>query len=78
LYAQTHILPVNLFTTAGSYEVGTVTDLQNMQQVLESRKYDYFNTFYQINQDRDHSSNKEVTFREGIKWVFRQVIQIPT
>lgn len=78
LHAETHILPVNLYMTVGSMEGFMVTDFERMQQVLERRNYDYFNASYPINQDKDHGTNKEVTFREGIQWVFQQEIQIPT
>lgn len=78
LYENTHILPVNLYMTVGSYEGSMVTDLEKMQQVLERRNYEYFNALYLINPGKDHSTNKAETFREGLKWVFRQQIQIPT
>ena len=78
LYENTHILPVNLYMTVGSYEGSMVTDLEKMQQVLERRNYEYFNPLYLINEGKDHSTNKAETFREGLRWVFRQQIQIPT
>jgi hypothetical protein len=77
LFAQTQILPVNLFMTVGSLEGTMVTDLIRMQQLLKSRQYEYFNITYRINENEDHSTNKELTFREGIQWVFQQEVQIP-
>jgi predicted alpha/beta superfamily hydrolase len=78
LYTQTSVLPVNLYMTVGSFEGFMVTDMERMQQVLESRNYEYFNASYHVNQGKDHTTNKEQTFRDGIPWVLRQDIQLPT
>lgn len=78
LYAQTSVLPVNLYMTVGSFEGSMVTDMEKMQQVLESRDYEYFNASYHVNQGKDHTTNKEQTFRDGIPWVLRQDIQLST
>jgi len=78
LYFNTIILPVNLYMTVGSLE-GTMVDAFNkMQEVLDGRNYRYFNSSYHINQNKDHSTNKELSFREGIKWVLNQEIIIPS
>lgn len=77
LYSQTQILPVNLYMTVVSMEGSMVTDLERMQQVLENRNYEYFNLYSKINEGKDHSTNKELTFREGIRWILFQDVQIP-
>jgi hypothetical protein len=78
LYAQTSVLPVNLYMTVGSYEGSMVTDMEQMQQILEGHEYEYFNASYHVNQGKDHTTNKEQTFREGIPWVLRQEIPMST
>jgi predicted alpha/beta superfamily hydrolase len=77
LYSQTHILPVNLYMTVGSLEGSMVTDMERMQQVLENRNYGYFNLYALVNQGKDHSTNKEITFRDGIRWILNQDIPLP-
>jgi hypothetical protein len=78
LYDQTHILPVNLFMSVGSLEGSMVSDLNRMQQTLIGHNYEYFNMSCHIYEGKDHSTNKEITFREGVQWVLHQEIQIPT
>lgn len=78
LYSNTHILPVNLYMSVGSLEGSMVTDLNRMQQTLIGHNYDYFNMSCHIYEGKDHSTNKEITFREGVQWVLHQEIQIPT
>ncbi len=76
LYNETSILPVNFYMTVGSLEGSMVDDFNRMKDVLESRNYENFNSSYHVNFDKDHSTNKELSFREGIKWVLNQAIQI--
>lgn len=78
LYDQTSVLPVNLYMSVGSLEGYMVTDLEKMQQVHENRNYEYFNASYHINQGKDHSTNKELTFRDGVQWILRQGIPLST
>lgn len=78
LYSQTHILPVNLYMTVGSLEGSMVTDLNRMQQTLLGHNYEYFNMSCHIYEGKDHSTNKEITYREGIQWVLQQEIKLPT
>jgi len=78
LYSNTIILPVNLYMTVGSLEATMVDDFNKMQNVLDGRNYQYFNSSYHINPNKDHSTNNELTFREGIKWVLNQEIIIPS
>lgn len=54
-----------------------VTDLERMQQVLENRNYEYFNLYSQIDEGKDHTTNKELTFRDGIRWILVQDVQVP-
>ncbi len=77
LYYQTTILPVNLYMTMGSLEDSMVDDYFRMSDLLDSRNYEYFSSSYHLNFNQDHSSNKELSFREGIKWTLRQAIQVP-
>ena len=77
LFLQTHILPVNLYMTVGSLEGSMVDDMERMQQSLEYHSYDYFNLYALVNQGKDHSSNKETTFRDGIRWILNQDIPLP-
>ena len=78
LYSKTSILPVNLYMTVGSLEGSMVSDLNRMDEVLESRNYEYFNIYSLVNEGEDHSSNKELTFRNGIKWILNQTVYIPS
>ncbi|HLN72728.1 MAG: alpha/beta hydrolase-fold protein [Methylococcaceae bacterium] len=78
LYYATQILPVNLYMSVGSLEGSMVSDLNRMQQTLIGHNYDYFNMSCHIYEGKDHSTNKEITFREGVQWVLHQEIQIPT
>lgn len=78
LYGQTHILPVNLYMTVGSMEGSMVSDLNRMQQTLIGHNYDYFNMSCHIYEGKDHSTNKEISYREGVQWVLAQEIRIPT
>ncbi|MGE5394577.1 MAG: alpha/beta hydrolase-fold protein [Candidatus Saccharibacteria bacterium] len=78
LYNNTHILPVNLYMSVGSMEGSMVSDLNRMQQTLIGHNYEYFNMSCHIYEGKDHSTNKEITFREGVQWVLHQEIQIPT
>jgi predicted alpha/beta superfamily hydrolase len=77
LYNSTSILPVNFYMTMGSLEDSMVDDYFRMSDILDSRNYEYFNTSYHLNFNQDHSTNKELSFREGIKWALRQAIQLP-
>jgi len=77
LYYQTAILPVNLYMTMGSLEGSMVDDYFRMSDLLDSRNYEYFSTSYHLNINQDHSTNKELSFREGIKWALRQSIVVP-
>lgn len=78
LHEQTHILPVNLFMSVGAMEGSMVSDLNRMQQTLIGHNYEYFNMSCHIYEGKDHSTNKEITFREGVQWVLHQEIRIPT
>lgn len=78
LYSNTHILPVNLYMTVGSLEGSMVSDLNHMQQTLIGHNYAYFNMSCHIYEGKDHSTNKEITFRDGVQWVLDQEIQLPT
>lgn len=78
LYGETHILPVNLYMTVGSLEGSMVSDLNRMQQTLIGHNYEYFNLSCHIYEGKDHSTNKEISYREGIQWVLDQDIRIPT
>lgn len=78
LYYATQILPVNLYMSVGSMEGSMVTDLNRMQQTLIGHNYEYFNMSCHIYEGKDHSTNKEITFREGVQWVLHQEIRIPT
>jgi uncharacterized protein len=77
LYNSTSILPVNLYMTMGSLEGSMVDDYFRMSNLLDSRNYEYFSSSYHLNFNQDHSSNKELSFRDGIKWVLRQTIEVP-
>ena len=77
LFLQTHILPVNLYMTVGSLEGSMVTDMERMERVFEYHSYDYFNYYALVNQGKDHTSNKEITFRDGIRWILNQDIPLP-
>jgi predicted alpha/beta superfamily hydrolase len=77
LYNSTSILPVNLYMTMGSLEGSMVDDYFRMSDILDSRNYEYFSSSYHLNFNQDHSSNKELSFREGIKWALRQSIIVP-
>lgn len=78
LYYATPILPVNLYMSVGSLEGSMVSDLNRMQQTLIGHNYEYFNMSCHIYEGKDHSTNKEITFREGVQWVLHQEIRIPT
>jgi hypothetical protein len=64
--------------TVGSMEGFMVTDLQRMEHVLIDHNYEYLNLTCHVNQEKDHSTNKEFTYREGIQWILSQEIRIPT
>jgi predicted alpha/beta superfamily hydrolase len=74
---STSILPVNLYMTMGSLEGSMVDDYFRMSDALDSRNYEFFTSSYHLNQNKDHSTNKEHSFREGIKWALRQKIFLP-
>ena len=78
LYNNTHILPVNLYMSVGSLEGSMVSDLNHMQQTLIGHNYEYFNLSCHVYEGKDHSTNKEITFREGVQWILQQEIIIPT
>lgn len=78
LYEQTHLLPVNLYMTVGSMEGSMISDLNRMQQTLIGHNYEYFNLSCRIYEGKDHSTNKEISYREGVQWVLHQAIRIPT
>jgi len=63
--------------TVGSLEGSMVTDMDRMQQVLEFHSYEYFNYYALVNQGKDHTGNKEITFRDGIRWILNQDIPLP-
>ena len=77
LYLKTHILPVNLYMTVGSLEGSMVNDMERMQQAFDYHSYDYFNYYALVNQGKDHTTNKETTFRDGIRWILNQDIPLP-
>jgi predicted alpha/beta superfamily hydrolase len=74
---STSILPVNFYMTMGSLEGSMVDDYFRMSNLLDSRNYEYFSSSYHLNFNKDHSTNKEYSFREGIKWVLHQTIDLP-
>jgi predicted alpha/beta superfamily hydrolase len=77
LYYSTSVLPVSLYMTMGSLEGSMVDDYFRMSDILDSRNYEYFNSSYHLNINHDHSSNKELTFRQGIQWTVRQAVLSP-
>jgi predicted alpha/beta superfamily hydrolase len=77
LYNASPVLPVSLYMTMGSLEGSMVDDYFRMSDVLDSRNYEDFNSSYHLNFNQDHSSNKELTFRQGIQWTVRQAIRLP-
>lgn len=78
LYQQTQVLPVNLYMSVGSMEGFMVSDMNRMQQTLIGRNYDYLTLSCHVYEGKDHKTNKEITYREGIQWVLDQEISIPT
>lgn len=78
LYEQTHILPVNLYMSVGSMEGFMVSDMKRMQQNLTDHNYEYFTLSCHVYEGKDHKTNKEITYRDGIQWVLNQEIRIPT
>lgn len=78
LFEQTHILPVNLYMSVGSMEGFMVSDMNRMQQILISHNYHYLTLLCHVYKDKDHKTNKEITYRDGIQWALNQEIRIPT
>lgn len=78
LYEQTHIMPVNLYMSVGSLEGFMVSDMNRMKQTLLDHNYQYLTLSCHVYEGKDHSTNKEITFRDGIQWVMNQEILRPT
>lgn len=78
LYEQTLVLPVNLYMSVGSMEGFMVSDMNRMQQTLIGRNYEYMTLSCHVYEGKDHSTNKEITYRDGIQWILDQEIRIPT
>jgi hypothetical protein len=55
-----------------------VTDLKEMEKTLDDHNYKYLNMTTHVFEGDNHSTAKDKTYQEGIKWVFDQDIQIPT
>jgi len=77
LFNATPVLPVSLYMTMGSLEGSMVDDYFRMSNILDSRNYEDFNSSYHLNFNEDHSSNKELSFRNGIRWTVRESIRLP-
>ncbi|HET6556433.1 MAG TPA: alpha/beta hydrolase-fold protein [Prolixibacteraceae bacterium] len=78
LYEQTRILPVNFYMSVGSMEGFMVSDMNRMQQTLMDHNYEYLALSCHVYEGKDHKTNKEITYRDGIQWVLDQEIRIPT
>jgi hypothetical protein len=79
LHDKTNILPVNLYMTMGSLEgSGMIPNYQELSKILINRNYQYLNFAYKLNEGYDHSTNSDISFREGIVWVLNQEIITPS
>jgi predicted alpha/beta superfamily hydrolase len=73
LYNHTKNLPLNFYMCMGSDEgLGMVPLFKKMTSTLGKRDYQGFNLKSQLNEGKNHASNKRICFREGHLWILNQ------
>jgi len=74
-FKKSKVLPVNFHMSMGSEEIyNMVPDFEKMSAILDNRNYNYFNFKHVLNQDKNHDSNKDVSFRDGHLWALNQAL----